>query len=141
MTRPYFTLVGEHLAQTRRDHPNMSAAAAWGRAMKAHPAPSAIGGFTPEVMEFARKRFALGYYRQSDGSAGILAPEGAVQTVTFPDGPAVRRCGSGEGCPVAAREGGYLCDRHAEEIQRAMGNAQYRGRGEHIAEASRRAAA
>lgn len=141
MTRPYFTLVGEHLAQTRRDHPLMSAAAAWARAMKALPSPSSVGGFTPEVMEFARKRFALGFYRQSDGSAGMLAPEGKTEVVGFPDAPVARRCGSGEGCSDPAREGGWLCARHHTTIQRAFAGAEYRGRGEHIAEASRRAAA
>lgn len=139
MSVPYFTLVGNHLAETRRENPNMSAAGAWARALRAFPKPPEYLGFSAAVMEFARQRFALGYYRQSLGSAGLLAEERDGYVSTVPPAAPARRCGSGEGCREDARPGGYLCARHFAEIDAAVGRSEYRGQGEHIREASARA--
>jgi hypothetical protein len=120
---PYFTRVGEHLAASRRENPLMSFAGAWTRALKAHPCPGTIQGFSPDVMDFARRQFSTGYYRQSLGSAGLLAEDRGGYVSTIPPEATARRCGSGEGCQEDAREGGFLCLRHAEEIRGSRSHA------------------
>lgn len=142
MILPFATRLVAHLAASRRK--GFTFHRAWHLAtLEVIPQSSEL----PWPMRETKNVMAHAYARRGRFAAtgfGIDDPDGRVfdanlevhellkreEPYTAPTFEGTRRCGSGDGCSEPAREGGYLCQTHAEEIKAAYARAQYRSRVE-----------
>lgn len=113
---PWATLIGAHLAESRRA--GLDFDQAWNAAVKAHPPlTTTVEGWEPATITFAKRAFMRGYLRQESGIVGALAERGHAHGASPRRIAVERRCGWGDGCDCESREGGWLCAEHSRRVR------------------------